>query len=42
MNWLISYLSDLIKLKFTGKIEINFFDGGIASVRKLETIELPK
>jgi len=37
---LIIYLEDLIRRKFTGKIEINFFEGGIANINEHRSIKL--
>ena len=39
MNWLINFIRDLIGKKFTGRVEINFFKGGIANINKTESVK---
>lgn len=42
MTWLLEILNDLVRSRFTGKLEINFYQGGVAKINKLESIEVPK
>jgi len=39
---LINYLKTKISQKFTGKIEINFFEGGISNINEHRSIKLNK
>ena len=39
MAWLVGILTQAIEGKFTGKIEINFFKGGIANVVRSESLK---
>lgn len=32
MQWLVEKIKNAVEAKFTGKIEINFFKGGITNV----------
>jgi hypothetical protein len=38
----IAFIQNLCNEKFTGKIEINFFEGGIRSINKFEKIDFPE
>ena len=40
MKKIIDFLTPLFQSKFTGRIEINFFQGGIANVNKIESFKL--
>lgn len=42
MNRLFAYLQLKIAKKFTGKIEINFFEGGIGNINERKSIKLKK
>lgn len=42
LEWLIELIKTLMKSGFTGKIEVNFFKGGIANANKLESIRPPQ
>jgi len=37
---LVSLIADVIRNKFTGNIQINFFNGGITNVNKCESIKI--
>jgi len=39
MTWLINFIRDLITKRFTGKLEINFFKGGVANINKTESFK---
>ena len=41
MDWAINFLKDLLKTipEFTGRIEINFFKGGVSNINRLESIK---
>jgi len=41
-KWLADLISAAIRSRFTGYIQINFFQGGIANINKMENIQLPK
>ena len=38
MDRILAIIESLIKLRFTGKLEITFFEGGIRAVHKSEKI----
>lgn len=38
MEWLVTLLTELIKIRFTGYIQINLVNGTVANVNKHETI----
>jgi len=40
MKNLFTYLQMKIAKKFTGKIEINFFEGGVANINERKSIKL--
>lgn len=40
-KWAQAELKNAIENKFTGKIEFNFFQGGISNMNKLESIKPP-
>lgn len=42
MNWLINLLTEIMKDKFTGYLQINMVNGTIANVNKHEKIDAPK
>lgn len=42
MNWIFDIIRMLIKEKFTGSLQINFFQGGIGNVNKIESMKPPK
>ena len=42
MKELIALIKEWIETKKVGSITVNFFKGGISSVKKEETIKLPK
>lgn len=42
VEWVCKILYELALAKFTGKLEINFYQGGIGSVNKLEGLSVPK
>ena len=42
MKELITLIKEWIETKKVGSLTINFFKGGISSVKKEETIKLPK
>ena len=37
---LIELIEELVEQKFTGNIQINFFNGGITNVNKCESIKI--
>jgi len=37
--WLINFIKELVHSEYTGKIEINFFKGGITNINKFESIK---
>tara|TARA_R100000773_G_C4198749_1_gene101976 strand:+ start:198 stop:326 length:129 start_codon:yes stop_codon:yes gene_type:complete len=39
---LLQYLKTKISQKFTGKVEINFFEGGVANINEHKSIKLNK
>jgi len=39
MPWLFDLITKLIEDKFTGSLQINFFQGGISNVNKSESIK---
>lgn len=39
MRWIIELIETLCSSGYTGKIEINFFKGGITNVNKFESIK---
>ena len=41
MAWIIGVLRQSIDAKFTGYIQINFFQGAISNINKLESIKPP-
>jgi hypothetical protein len=41
MDWIFTFIKDLIASEFTGKIEINFFKGGVGNINKSESIKPP-
>lgn len=38
-QWLIDILNDVYKQKFTGNIQINFFEGGITNLTKTQSFK---
>jgi|TARA_Y100001938_G_C7729550_1_gene253939 hypothetical protein len=42
MEFLIKYLKMKMLKKFTGRIEINFFEGGIGNINEHKSIKLKK
>lgn len=42
LEWLGKILSESVKEGFTGSIQINMFQGGIANIVKQESIKPPK
>lgn len=42
MRWVFDLIKELARNKYTGKIEINFFQGGISNINKFESIKPPK
>lgn len=42
MEKVINYLRKLVQEKFTGKIEINFFEGGIGNINEHRSIKIKK
>jgi len=40
MEILVRFLSGIIKEKFTGSIELHFFQGNISTVKKVESFKL--
>lgn len=38
MDWLVTILTDLMKSRFNGYVQINFVNGTIANLNKHETI----
>ncbi len=40
MKKLFTYLQMKVAKKFTGKIEINFFEGGVANINERKSIKL--
>jgi len=41
MDWIISVISKAIDGKFSGKLEINFLNGGIANINVVEQLKPP-
>jgi hypothetical protein len=41
MDWFFALIKQLISDKFTGKLEVNFSNGGIGNVNKTEKLEAP-
>ena len=41
-RWLYNFIVDVLRLRKTGKIEINIFDGGISSVNFTESHKQPQ
>ncbi len=41
-EWTIKLIQELAESQYTGKIEINFFKGGITNVNRFESIKPPK
>lgn len=39
--WIVSVISKLMDSGFTGKIEINFYKGGVSNINRLECMKLP-
>lgn len=39
--WVIQLIQKLVADKYTGKIELNFYSGGISNVNKFESIKAP-
>lgn len=42
MRWIIDIIKSLMEKKFTGSLQINFFEGGISNVNKNQSIKPPK
>jgi hypothetical protein len=42
MNWVIDTIKRMCAEGFTGRIEINFYCGGITNINKIESIVPPK
>jgi hypothetical protein len=40
--WILDVLTRLVNDGYTGKIEINFFKGGISNINKFESIKVPQ
>jgi hypothetical protein len=40
--WIVEFIYTLIRQGYTGKVEINFFSGGISNVNKFESFKPPK
>jgi len=38
MEWIVTLISSVMKLKFTGSLQINFSNGVIKNVKKTETL----
>ena len=41
IQWPKILIEELAEKKFTGRLEINFFDGGIADINKIERLKPP-
>lgn len=41
MDWLIKLVTEKIKCRFTGKIQINLYQGGISNVNIEESLKPP-
>ena len=39
ISWVFDLLTKLVVEEYTGKIEINFFKGGVTNVNKFESIK---
>jgi len=39
MNWIIEIIKKAIQDKFTGYIQVNFFQGGISNINRFESIK---
>ncbi len=42
IDWVYKLIKKLSEEGYTGKIEINFFQGGVSNVNKFESIKAPK
>jgi hypothetical protein len=42
MSWAIEMIKGLVSGGFTGRIEINFYCGGITNINKIESFQPPK
>lgn len=42
MNWVIEVIRGLCGGGFTGRVEINFYCGGITNINKIESMQPPK
>jgi hypothetical protein len=40
--WVIQLLIKLAEEGYTGKVEVNFYSGGVSNVNKFESISKPK
>ena len=37
--WVIDYLNRTVPVRFTGKVEINFFEGGVTNINEVKSVK---